>query len=485
MALHLYDSQSRTLQKFTARNPGKAGIYLCGATVQSAPHVGHLRSAIAFDVLGRWLTRSGYEVTFVRNVTDIDDKILAKSAEEGRPWWAHAYLYEREFTAAYAAVNIVPVTYEPRATGHVVEMIELMQRLIERGHAYQGDEGNVYFSVRSLPSYGSLTHQQVDQLGEGGTGDDDAPLSDKKDPLDFALWKAVKPGEPHDASWNTPFGRGRPGWHLECSAMAHRYLGEDFDIHCGGIDLRFPHHENEQAQSHAAGWGFTNYWLHNAWVTVAGEKMGKSLGNALLVSNILSQANGQVVRYALGGTHYRSTIEFTPGESLTEAQAAWDRIAGFVERANSRSQGQVASANIAKAELPSAYVAAMDDDLNVSAALAVVHEWVRAGNTALAEGQDDQATSAAIIVRSMLEVLGLDPYDSAWQASHSSAESTATHAALDSLIQAQLQARDAARTQKDWARADEIRDQLLAAGVIVADSADGPTWSIKEGPHGR
>lgn len=474
MTLHLYDSQAKALVEFTPRTPGKVGMYLCGATVQAPPHIGHLRSAIAFDVLVRWLRRSDHEVTLVRNVTDIDDKVLTKSAAAGRPWWAWAYLHERIFTEAYTAVNISPVTYEPRATGHVPEMIALMELLVERGHAYTGDPGNVYFAVRSLDDYGSLTRQSVDHLSADPSQTEDA-ASDKRDPLDFALWKAAKPGEPEDAAWDTPFGRGRPGWHLECSAMAHRYLGEEFDIHAGGLDLRFPHHENEQAQSHAAGWGFTRYWLHNAWVTVSGEKMSKSLGNSLMVSQILDQAPPAVVRYALGTVHYRSTIEYDPVETLKEAAASWNRITGFLERALPGED--LARSDVSQHPLPTPFVTAMNDDVNVSAALAVIHDHLRSGNTRLAAGQD--ATDAALTVRAMLGVLGLDPADPAWNAGRSS-EASRLEAALDELIHHLLDQRSRARAEKDFATADKIRDQLAAAGIELADGHEQTRWSLKE-----
>src|SRR5690625_824273 len=401
-----------------------------------------MRSAVAFDILIRWLRRSGYQVTFIRNVTDIDDKILAKSAEHDTPWWAWAYRFEKEFTAAYEALGVEPPTYEPRATGHVTEMVRLMQRLIDRGHAYAGDEGNVYFDVHSWPDYGELTRQSLDKL----VGEDDSEVpADKRDPRDFALWKAIKPGEPPTASWPTPFGEGRPGWHLECSAMAHRYLGEDFDIHGGGVVLRFPHHENEQAQSRAAGWGFTNWWMHNAWVTIAGEKMSKSLGNSLLVSEVLSTGTPVALRYALGSVHYRSTIEFTPGESLDVAQAAWERIASFTTRVG------VEDVDPNQVDLPDAFTQAMNDDLNVSAALAVVHERVRAGNQALDQGKQDEARQAAQQVRAMMDVFGLDPVDPHW------AQPTPhTSPALATVVEELLDQRNQARADKDWARADEI-----------------------------
>ena len=474
VGLHLYDTATRAVRPFAPRTEGEVGIYLCGATVQGAPHIGHIRAAVAVDVLRRWLERNGQRVRLVRNVTDIDDKILAKSAEAGVPWWAWAYRFEREFTWAYDAVGVLPPTYEPRATGHVTEMVELMQRLVDRGHAYPGEPGNVYFDVRSWAGYGELTHQQLEHLGSGD--DETTPPPDKRDPLDFALWKAPKPGEPASAAWPTPYGRGRPGWHLECSAMAHRYLGEAFDIHAGGIDLRFPHHENEQAQSRAAGWDFAGLWFHNAWVTVGGEKMSKSLGNSLLVREVLRDASPAVLRYALGGVHYRSTLEYTPGASLVEAGAAWERITGFVSRAAevAGAADDVAAADLSAVALPEAFVAAMDDDLNVSAALAVVHETVRAGNSALAAG--GAATQEAVAVRAMLDVLGLDPLSPQWR---TSGDGGRAEAALDVLVRAVLDERAEARAAKDWARADALRDRLAEAGVVVEDGADGARWSLR------
>lgn len=463
MSLRLFDSAVRAVRSFEPLVPGRVGIYLCGATVQAPPHIGHVRSALAFDVLVRWLRRTGHQVTMVRNVTDIDDKILAKAAEAGQEWWAWAYANERAFTAAYDALGLLPPTYEPRATGHVPAMVELMERLVDRGHAYVAAPGEVWFDVRSWAAYGELTNQSVDDMKPSP---DLAGNVEKRDPADFALWKAAKPHDPASASWDTPFGRGRPGWHLECSAMAQRYLGDAFDIHAGGLDLRFPHHENEQAQSRAAGYGFARYWLHNGWVTVSGSKMGKSLGNSLLVSTLLADVPPVVLRYALVGGRYRSMLEWTD-ETLSDAAAAWGRLASFVGRA-----GDDPDADLTAVALPEAFVAAMDDDLDVAAALAVVHETLRAGNTALAAGQHDDAAASALVLRAMLDVLGLDPV--VWRTSGDARAATA----LEALVNERLEARAAARQARDYAAADAIRDRLTAAGVAVEDSPTGSRWSL-------
>lgn len=453
--------------------PGHVSIYLCGATVQGAPHIGHLRSALSFDVLTRWLTRSGYRVTTVRNVTDIDDKILAKSKEAGWEWWAWAYRFEQEFSAAYRALGVLPPTYEPRATGHVPDMIELISKIIDAGHAYVGDPGNVYFDVESLPDYGSLTRQSLKNM----TVDEDDTEKDKRNPHDFALWKAPKEGEPTTASWDSPWGRGRPGWHIECSAMAGRYLGDGFDIHGGGIDLRFPHHENEQAQSRAAGRDFAKYWMHNAWVTVDGEKMSKSLGNSLVVSEILKAVSAPILRFALTTVHYRSTVAYSP-TTLSEAASNWERLSGFLARA-AETVGEADAEKVAAItaeDMPKEFRAAMDDDLNVSAAMAVIHDHVTKANVALG-GRDDVAVSEAqIVIRAMLDVLGLDPRSPQWLHATGSKHDEA----LNVLVQETLAQRTQARADKNWELADRLRDTLSEAGIIVEDGADGVRWHVKE-----
>ena len=482
MTLRFYDTASAEVRDFVPLVPGKVSLYYCGATVQGMPHVGHIRSAIAFDQLTRWLQYRGFRVTAVRNVTDIDDKILAKSAAsfgadfEDEPgalrneeWWALAYRYEQEFLKAYDTLGVSRPTYEPRATGHIPEMHALIQQLIDRGHAYPAldDSGDFYFDVRSWSKYGSLTRQKLDDM----QGAPDADPRGKKDPRDFALWKGYKDGEPTTASWASPWGAGRPGWHLECSAMVTKYLGTEFDIHGGGLDLRFPHHENEMAQSQAAGHGFANFWMHNGMVTYAGEKMSKSIGNTVSPTEMLEIAPPRVVRYYLGQAQYRSVLDYQP-TSLQEAAAAVERIDGFLSRASRvlPDPGSDASAG----SVPEAFGVAMDDDLNVPQALAVLHETVRAGNTALTDGDLDAAGLALATVTAMLDVLGLN-------ATATPAADDQANTALGVLVEAQLEARAHARAAKDWEASDAIRDTLAVAGVVVEDGPDGASWSLKRG----
>ena len=395
--LNLYNTADRAVSKFVPISPGKVGIYLCGATVQAPPHIGHIRSGVNFDILRRWLTAIGYDVTFVRNVTDIDDKILHKAVHEEIPWWAVAMKYERAFSDAYAALNVAPPTYEPRATGHITQMIQLMEKLIANGSAYAPGNGDVYLEVRKLKSYLTLSNQKLDDLLSA----DDVDLTYKKDPRDFALWKAAKPGDP---SWPTPWGDGRPGWHLECSAMAHAYLGEAFDIHGGGLDLIFPHHENEIAQSESAGWDFAKIWMHNAWVTTSGEKMSKSLGNSLQVMEILKKARGIELRWYLGSAHYRSMLEFS-FEALEESSVNFRRIEGFLQRAKGLLKSDI------QPSISAQFTAAMNNDLAVPQALADISELVRIGNTAITENDLTTLAKSASEVRGALEILGCDPFD--------------------------------------------------------------------------
>ncbi|EEI17911.1 cysteine--tRNA ligase [Corynebacterium lipophiloflavum DSM 44291] len=463
----IFDTSARRSRVFEPVREGHVSIYLCGATPQSSPHIGHLRSGVAFDIVRRWFLAKGYDVAFVRNVTDIDDKILAKAAENGRPWWEWVSTYEREFTRAYNLLGVLPPSVEPRATGHVTQMVDYMRRLIDNGFAYEA-AGSVYFDVAAWvraegSDYGSISGNRVEEM-EPGEPDNRG----KRGPHDFALWKAAKPGEP---SWPTPWGEGRPGWHIECSAMATWYLGGSFDIHAGGLDLQFPHHENEQAQSHAAGDGFATYWMHNHWVTMAGEKMSKSLGNVLSIDNMLSTVRPVELRYYLGSAHYRSVLEYSP-EALSEAAAGYRRIEDFVARAGTPE----------KTTWTPQFEQALNDDFSVPKALAEIHNHVREGNKALAAGDGARASEIAGGVRAMAAVLGVDPGEWARAAGEGvggASSSEAANKALDVLVAAELERRAAARAEKDWASADAVRDRLAAAGIDITDTADGPQWALK------
>ena len=458
--LRLYDTASRKVSEFKPIVAGQASIYLCGATVQASPHVGHVRSGINFDILRRWLIASGYNVTFIRNVTDIDDKIIHNAGHEDMPWWALAMKYERSFSDAYRALNVMAPTYEPRATGHITQMIELIEKLIANGSAYAPGNGDVYLEVRKLKSYLTLSNQKLDDLLVAKDGEEKL----KRDPRDFALWKGAKEGEP---SWPTPWGDGRPGWHIECSAMAHAYLGQVFDIHGGGLDLIFPHHENEIAQSEAAGYEFANLWMHNAWVTTSGEKMSKSLGNSLKVDEVLKKVRGIELRWYLSSAHYRSMLEFS-FEALDEAVVSFKRIENFLTRAKEL-LGITPELEISQ-ELSDA----LNDDLAVPQVLAQISEWLKLGNSALSVSDKAQVARYASYIRAALSILGTDPFDQAY----SSSPSADLTGAVDGLISLLLEQRSAARARKDFAAADQIRDQIIAMGISIEDRADGVRWSI-------
>lgn len=453
--LNLYDTLSRKTSAFIPIKKGEVGIYLCGATVQAPPHIGHVRSGVNFDILRRWLIASGFNVTFIRNVTDIDDKILHKAVHEEIPWWQVAAKYERAFTDAYQALNVMPPSYEPRATGHITQMISLMQKLIDNGAAYAPGNGDVYLEVRKQPAYLSLSNQKLDDLLVG----EDADLKFKRDPKDFTLWKGVKKDEP---SWPTPWGDGRPGWHLECSAMAHAYLGEAFDIHGGGLDLVFPHHENEIAQSNAAGYKFANTWMHNAWVTSSGEKMSKSLGNSLQVAEILKKVRGIELRWYLAGAHYRSMLEFS-FEALNECAIAFRRVEAFLSRAESVIGEKV------EISIADEFAAAMNDDLATPQALAFIAQAMRIGNSSADDKEIQRRTASQI--RGALSILGCDPAEVAFATKESNDQ------VIDGLIKLALDQREAARARKDFNTSDEIRDQITSLGVTVEDTTNGARWS--------
>lgn len=467
MTLRLYDTATRKVRDLTPLRPGRVGIYQCGLTVQSGPHIGHLRSGVNYDVLCRWLRRGGVDVTLVRNITDIDDKVLAQAVAQQRPFWAIAYANELKLAAAYRALNVAPPTYEPRATGHIPEIHELIAILVERGHAYpaQDGSGDVYFDVGTFPDYGGLSGQRPEDMQPAA----DSDPRGKRDPRDFALWKGAKPDEPADAFWPAPWGRGRPGWHIECSAMARRYLGDEFDLHGGGLDLVFPHHENEVAQSRAAGLGFARHWVHNGVLDLAESKMSKTDGNVVDLAAVTALGVRPVeLRYYLVSAHYRSVIDFSD-EALREAAVAYQRIEGFVQRAAERigaGEPGVLCADFAEA---------MDDDLNTPRALASVHETVREGNTAYADGDDTALRGSLACVRGMLDVLGVDPLDPALAPG---ADEDRWRGVVDALVGIALEQREAARARRDFTAADAVRDQLKQAGVVVEDTPQGPRWTV-------
>jgi cysteinyl-tRNA synthetase len=469
VTLRLFDTASRAVREFRPVTQGKASVYLCGATVQGTPHLGHLRSAVSFDILVRWLEASGQQVTYCRNVTDIDDKILRAAAAEEIPWWALAERNHREFTSAYALLGCRAPDVEPRATGHIPDMIALIERLTASGHAY-ATGGDVYFDVDSAPDYGTLSRQPSSGQLPGWTEDDAEaanPLARKRDPRDFVLWKGAKPGEP---AWQAPWGPGRPGWHIECSAMAVGYLGPTFDIHGGGQDLIFPHHENERAQSRAAGDEFARYWVHHGLVTIVGTKMGKTAGNALAAADALHRVRPQELRYYLGQAHYRSTIEYS-SDALEDAAGAYQRIERFVTRA----QHAAGYAAPPPPGLPFSFTAALDDDLSVPSALAAVHATVRDGNYALSTGDQENAVTCLAQVRAMLVVLGLDPLTPAWRAGDPDGR---LRGVVDALVALALRQREAARARGDYASADSIRDTLEVSGVVVEDTPEGTRWEL-------
>lgn len=458
--MKLYDSYSRSLRDFVPLKNGEVSMYLCGATVQGSPHIGHMRSTIIFDVLRRYFEYKNLKVLFVRNVTDIDDKILHNAGHEDISWWELASKYEKEFTEAYESLgNLVP-SIEPRATGHIPQMIEMIQILIEKNHAYEA-EGSVWFAVNSFKEYGKLSGQKVEEmlaaqdLGKG-----------KKDPHDFALWKKSKEGEPF---WNSPWGKGRPGWHIECSAMAKTYLGEKFDIHGGGLDLQFPHHENEIAQSKASGNEFANFWVHNYWVTQSGEKMSKSLGNSLKVKEVINRFRPIEVRFYLLSAHYRSNLEFSD-QALSEAATAFSRIEQFVQRASEKVNNS--QLNL---KFPQEFIKAIEDDLATPLTISIIHEFVTKGNTALSTNASN-LVDILNEVRSMLYLLGLDPLSSSWASKSSNQEKNA----LDKLISELLRKRNEARVNKDFSLADSMRDALKNAGILIEDGADGSRWTIEK-----
>jgi len=472
MTLHLYSTLGRELVPFETRDEGKVAMYVCGPTVQAEPHVGHGRSAVAFDAIRRYLAWRGYEVTFVRNITDIEDKIIAAAAEIGQPVEEHAVTMAARFTAADRALGVLEPDSEPKATEHVDDILETISTLIDRGLAYES-EGDVYFSVRSLESYGKLSGRHPDELRSGVRIEVEEA---KHDPLDFALWKGAKPGEPW---WDSPWGPGRPGWHIECSAMASKYLGDGFDIHGGGSDLIFPHHENEIAQSEgASGQLFSRYWLHNGMVNLGGEKMAKSTGLVVDLGTLLATHGGQAIRLLYLRAHYRSPLEYSE-ELLAESAEALGKVKRFRDRA---------TAGTSDPDAMERFVEAMDDDFGTPQAVSLLFDLVREGNRLLDEGGDASAIAGA--VEEIVAVLGLDDASEAMELTidlSALAErfelSGDTDEIVDSLIAlrkaARSEKREEARSERRFEDADAIRDGLAEAGVTLEDGPDGTRWLRK------
>lgn len=478
--LSLYDSKRQEKLAFEPIVEGEVKLYVCGPTVQSAPHAGHLRSALVYDVMTKWFVALGYKTTLVRNVTDIDDKILDNAKLQSIDWQDLAKSVELQFKNAYSQIGIAPATFEPHATEHIEDMLRIIELLIERGHAYQATDGsaNVYFATGSWPAYGELTNQKLEDM-DGS----EETAAGKRAPHDFALWKAAKAGEPETAAWQSPWGAGRPGWHIECSAMATRTLGQHFDIHGGGLDLRFPHHENELAQSRGAGFEYANYWVHNGLVNANGTKMSKSLGNFVSAEDLFAQdSRGLAIRYYLLTAHYRANLEYHDGV-LAEAKANIRGIESFVKRALSLIAPALDSpSGYLQNEfdfdlLPADFVAAMNDDLNIPAALAVLHEALRVGNTAVDAAEVSVTTEQLGATIMMCKVLNVYPFDvnsvgeAVWPIADLSTE-------LKNKIEQLVADRLAAKAAKDFARADAIREELTNLGVTLEDSADKTNWSV-------
>lgn len=464
--MQVFNTLGRVRQPFEPRDEGRVGIYVCGPTVQARPHLGHGRAAVSFDVIRRYLEWRGFEVTYVQNVTDVEDKIIAAAVREGVPTEELAARYAAAFAEAYRRLGVGPPDIEPAATLHVPEMIEMIEQLIENGHAYASG-GDVYFAVRSLPDYGKLSGRDIDDLQAGARVD---PGEHKRDPLDFAVWKAAKPDEPH---WDSPWGVGRPGWHIECSAMATKYLGPNFDIHAGGTDLIFPHHENEIAQAEGAlHQPFAKYWLHNGLVNLSGEKMSKSTGHVIDLIEALDTYPPQAVRLFYLRTHYRRPLDFSD-EAIADAIASLERIWSFRRRRPGPVEDAPDAAVLDKMQ------GFMDDDFDTAGALSVLFELVREGNRRLDAGEDAGALLAAY--DEIVGLLGLAeeaiPLDDlaeplAALAEQFGIDGSDPAAAVEGLIAV----RSAAREERNWARADEVRDRLADLGVSIEDVRDGTRW---------
>lgn len=465
--LRFYDTQARKKRPFEPLVEGMASMYVCGPTVYDHAHLGHARAAIAFDVIRRVIEASGIQVRYVRNITDVDDKILARAAALGELPEEVAERYARAYTTTMERLGVRAPSLEPKATQHIADMVALIERLVAIDAAYVVDGGDVYFRVDAYARYGELSGRDLDEMRAGERVEPDPR---KQHPMDFALWKGQRDGE---VSWPAPWGPGRPGWHIECSAMSMRYLGDTFDIHGGGADLIFPHHENEAAQSGAlTGAPLANYWLHNGFVTLDAEKMSKSLKNFILVSDVLDEVPAPVLRLLFAGAHYRSQLEVN-ADTLAEAIGVWDKMATMARNAV-RALGGVAPEPSTQGERYGAFLAALQDDVNTPEAMAEVHALIADANLqldAVERGEDPSALRESLAqFRAATAVLGLDPIGD-WPTDRA-------HLAVAPLVEFLLIERAAARTEKDFARSDEIRDLLVAAGVVVEDRAQGARWHL-------
>jgi cysteinyl-tRNA synthetase len=458
--LNLYNDLTNQKETFQPLEAGKVRMYVCGMTVYDLCHLGHARVMVVFDVIFRYLQALGYEVTYIRNITDIDDKIIKRANENGEPFLTLTKRFIQAMHEDAAALGILPPTVEPMATEHMEEILAMIGKLIDRGHAYTADNGDVYYDVRSFPDYGKLSGKSIDDLESGARVE---PGEAKRDPLDFALWKAAKPDEP---AWDSPWGKGRPGWHIECSAMSTTALGDTFDIHGGGADLTFPHHENEIAQSEGAtGHPFVKYWMHNGFVRINDEKMSKSLGNFFTVREILDRYQAEEVRYFILTSQYRSPLNYD-NEHLDNARAALTRFYTAL-------RGLPAAEPAGGERFVERFHAAMQDDFNTPEALAVLFDMVREVNR-LRDTEPDAAAGMAAELKQLGAMLGILQDDPEHYLR--GGDQSASGGLSDRDIETRIQARIEARAAKNWAEADRIRDELQAAGIILEDGPTGTNW---------
>jgi cysteinyl-tRNA synthetase len=455
--VRIRDTLLRDTVELTTREPGKVSIYVCGPTVYDVPHIGNARTAVVFDTIRRYLEWEGFEVTYVSNVTDVEDKIIARAAAEGRTEPEVAREYEAVYFDHMGRLGVREADHRPHATEYIDDMLDLIGELVDSGHAYEVPGQGVYFAVETFDGYGALPHRTLEELRESAGARVEVDEA-KRSPMDFALWKAARPGEP---AWDSKWGQGRPGWHIECSAMSLDLLGEGFDLHGGGEDLMFPHHENERAQAGAAGHVFARHWIHAGMVTIGGDKMSKSAGNFTTVVEALADFDARAIRLAMLQTHYRRAADLGRVE-LTAAQKAAERLDALFRRA---AASGIAVSHVADAATLDRFRAAMDEDFDTAHALAVIFEAARDANRLIDEGEHERAGSIVEAIREVTDVLGLSIDDEGETAVDDNTE-------IDALVRE----RDDARAARDFARADEVRDELAARGIKLEDTAGGTTW---------